>query len=185
MNRPAATKTGMITGLFRDRESSERAWRAAVELGYDPADINLLLSEDTRERLFGGDRSDATGLSDKAAETAEEPKKGAEQVGGPAGGTVGTIAPALAAIGALLLIPGGILAAGPIAIALTAAGAVGVAGGLIGALTDWGIPKGRVELYESGIREGGILIGVKPRSDEDARRVSEQWEASGGELVHS
>jgi hypothetical protein len=42
-------------------------------------------------------------------------------------------------------------AAGPIAVALTAAGAVGLAGALIGALTKWGIPQGRIEEYEKGI----------------------------------
>jgi hypothetical protein len=73
----------------------------------------------------------------------------------------------------------------PIAVALTAAGAVGLAGALMGALTKWGIPQARVEEYEQGIRAGGILMGVKPRSDEDAANLVREWQASGGELVHS
>jgi hypothetical protein len=34
-------------------------------------------------------------------------------------------------------------------------------------------------------RAGGILIGVKPRSEQDASNLVREWQASGGELVHS
>src|SRR5699024_5465601 len=97
-------------------------------------------------------------------------------LGGPTGGTAATIAPALAAAGTAALLPGLILA-GPVAIALTAAAAVGITGGLIGALTNWGIPKGRVEQYEQSVRDGNILIGVKARSAEDARELQREWAA--------
>jgi hypothetical protein len=56
---------------------------------------------------------------------------------------------------------------------------------LIGALTKWGIPQRRIEEYEQGIRAGGILMGVKPRSDKDTSDLVREWQASGGELVHS
>jgi hypothetical protein len=79
----------------------------------------------------------------------------------------------------------GVFATGPIAVALTAAGAVGLAGALIGAFAKWGIPERRIEEYEQGIRAGGILMGVKPRSDEDASNLAREWQRSGGELVHS
>ena len=39
--------------------------------------------------------------------------------------------------------------------------------------------------YESGIRDGSILVGVKARSDEDARHFKQQWEAIGASAVHS
>lgn len=181
--RPDDKPPAMVTGLFKRRESAERAWRAAVDLGYRSDDINLMLSEETRDRLFRGEHR--AGLSAKAAEAAEEPARGAEKMGGPTGGHVGMIAPVLAAVGTLLLVPGGIIAAGPVAIALGAAGAVGVAGGVIGALTNWGVPKSRLELYEQGIRDGGVLIGVNPRTEGDSRKLVDAWKASGGELVHS
>jgi hypothetical protein len=163
-----------VTGLFTDRDGAEAAYAVARRLGYDTSEINLILSEETRKRWFPpGEPQTALGV--KAAESVEEPPKGS-QLGGPVGGTVGTLAPVLAAVGALLLIPG-IVFAGPIAIALTAAGAVGVAGGLVGALADWGIPKDRVESYERDIRAGGMLIGVKTRSAEDARELRASWGA--------
>jgi hypothetical protein len=53
---------------------------------------------------------------------------------------------------------------GPIAAALTG-GAIGAAGGgLLGALIGYGIPEDQVRRYETGIREGNIVMGVTPRS---------------------
>ena len=79
----------------------------------------------------------------------------------------------------------GLVVAGPIAASLVGAGAAGVAVGLIGALSDWGIPEERVKQYQAGINAGGILMGVKPRSDKDAAYIEKQWKASGGQHVHS
>jgi hypothetical protein len=176
---PAAS-TRMVTALFRDMSRAERAYRAATALGYERSDINLVMSDETRERLMSRGPVKAE-MASEEAETADKPLK-AEDVGGPAGGAIGTIAPVIAAVGTVVLIPGLVLA-GPVAAALAAAGAVGVAGGLIGALTDWGIPRDRTRDYETGVRKGGILIGVKARSDEDAQRLEREWQALGGEMV--
>jgi hypothetical protein len=172
-----------VTGLFRNRASAEAAFRSAQSLGYDASDINVIMSDETREREFEGKSS---ALAQKAQESAPESSQAAEELGGPAGGTVGTIAPVIAAIGTVLLIPGlGLAAAGPVAIALTAAGAVGLAGGLIGALTQWGVPKSRVQEYEAAVRKGGILLGVKAKSQEEAEKLSRAWTDAGGEAVKS
>ena len=175
-----------VTGLFTNKESAERGYRSATRLGYENSEIDVLMSQETRNRYFSSGHDTKTDLSSNATKDAAEDGKSADAMGGPVGGTIGTIAPALAGVGTLLLVPVlGILAAGPIAVALTAAGAVGLAGALIGALTKWGIPEQRIEEYEQGIRAGGILMGVKPRSDKDASNLVREWQARGGELVHS
>lgn len=165
-----------VTALFRSPDAAERAYRAAAALGYEDDDINLVISDATRDRLLADARHPK--LSNNAAESKEQPTKGAD-LGGPTGGTLGTIAPVLAAVGTAVLVPG-LVFAGPIAIALTAAGAVGIAGGLIGALKDWGIPQERVNEYEAAVRDGAILIGVKARSAEDAQQLERKWRAEGG-----
>jgi hypothetical protein len=186
MTEPAlsATHPGMVTGLFNSRDGAECAYQSAIELGHEKSDINLVMSDETRQRLFYCERRADTDLSGKATESTTGSTKLADELGGPTGGAMGTIAPALAAVGTLVLIPG-IAFAGPIAVALAAAGAVGLAGGLIGGLTKWGIPADRIHQYEQGIRGGGILLGVKPRSDGDARELERRWKACAGELVHS
>lgn len=175
---PSSGGPRMVTGLFGDSESVERAYQSVVQRGYDIGDVNVVMSDDTRQKYFADDREIKTELGSKAAEGGE--------LGGPTGGRISILIPILAAVVAALAVPGlGLVAAGPIAVALAGAGAAGVAAGLIGALSDWGIPEERVRQYETGINEGGILMGVKARSDEDARYIEEQWKAIGGEHVYS
>jgi hypothetical protein len=169
--------SGLLTGLFRDRESAEMAYRSATERGYDHKDLNLVMSDETRARHFSGANSTETELGTKAAEGAG--------IGGAIGGTLGAIAAAIAAVGTSIVLPGlGLVVAGPIVAALAGAGAGGATGGLLGALIGWGIPEERVKHYEAGIKDGGILMGIKPRSDEDARYLADQWKTSRGEHVY-
>ena len=177
---------GMVTGLFTNRESAERAYQSATRLKYESSEINVLMTEETRNRYFSPGHDTKTDLSSNATKDIADDGKSADDLGGPIGGTIGTVAPALAGVGTLLLVPVlGVVAAGPLAVALTAAGAVALAGALIGVLAKWGIPQTRIKEYEQGIRAGGILMGVKPRSPEDASELVRDWQASGGKLVHS
>ena len=40
----------MVTGLFHDRDSAERAYSAVAERGYSKDDVNLVMSDETRSR---------------------------------------------------------------------------------------------------------------------------------------
>jgi hypothetical protein len=173
----------VVTALFTDASGVERAYRVTLARGYDREDINLVLSEETRRRYFTVDQVE-TELADKAAHSTEKKHPVASKLGGPAGATAATIAPALAAIGSAALLPGLVLA-GPISIALAAGGAVAIAGGLITTLTNWGIPKRRVEEYESQIRQGGVLIGVKARNEADTAYLQQEWRTAGGDLIRA
>ena len=166
----------MVTGLFRDRDSAERAYQSASSHGYDK-NISLLMSDETRQRHFSSDSgADQTELGTKAAEGAG--------IGGAIGGTLGAVAAAIAAVGTSIAIPGlGLVIAGPLAAALAGAGAGAATGGMVGALIGWGIPEERVKHYETSIKEGGILMGVKTRSDDDAKALAEEWKQHRGENV--
>jgi uncharacterized protein YjbJ (UPF0337 family) len=165
----------MVTGLFRDRESAERAYGSLSERGYGKDDVNLMMSDETRNKYFSDDEDSEFGT--KAWEGAG---KGAA-IGGGVGATLG----AIAAIGTTLALPGlGLLIAGPIAAALAGGGAGALTGGLIGALVGHGIPEEQAKQYEQGIREGGILMGVEPRNDEDADYFENNWRQNRGESVY-
>jgi uncharacterized protein YjbJ (UPF0337 family) len=168
----------MVTGLFRDRESAERAYGSLESRGYSKDDVNLMMSDETRQKHFGASAADAdTALGSKALEGAG--------AGSAIGGTVGAVIAAVAAIGTSIALPGlGLIVAGPLAAALAGAGAGGLTGGLIGALVGSGIPEDRAKEYESGIKEGGIVMGVNPRSDEDAEYLENEFRTHRGESVY-
>jgi hypothetical protein len=168
----------MVTGLFRDRQSVELAYQCVIQRGYDASDINVAMSDDTRKQLFSGDDQIDRDFGDKVAEGGE--------LGGPVGGTVGTVIPVFVAVASFMAFPAlGLVAAGPVTAALTGAGAAGLAVALIGALSDWGIPEERIRKYAAGIHDGGVLLGVKPRSEADARYFEQRWTASGGLNLHA
>lgn len=157
----------LMTGLFPDRESAELGYNALSEKGYTKDDVNVVMSEDTKKRHFAPTGTE-TELGNKAAEGAG--------VGGAIGGTLGAIVAAVAAVGTTLVLPGlGLVIAGPLAAAIAGAGAGAATGGIVGALVGWNMPEERVKKYHEGIRRGGILMGVRPRSDEDAAHLENAW----------
>ena len=170
----SADKPSFVTGVFRDRESAERAIAVVTSRGYEPADVSVVVDDDFRKRIFPAPTGDGSAL-DKAAQGVD--------LGGPAGGTLATLFTAAAAVGTFLLVPG-IFIAGPVAAALAGAGAAAVASGLVGALHDWGLPQDRIQGYEAALKAGGILLGVKPRTEEDAQLIERQWQAIGAESRH-
>jgi hypothetical protein len=165
----------MVTGMFRDKESAERAYSSLESRGYSKDDVNLMMSDETRNKYFADDKD--SDLGDKAWEGAG---KGAA-IGGAVGGTLA----AIAAIGTSIALPGiGLLIAGPLAAGIAGAGAGGLTGGLIGALVGKGIPEEHAKQYESGIKEGGIVMGVNARSDEDADYFANDWKSNRGEHIY-
>ncbi len=171
MNNQATSRqeNRMLTGMFRDKDSTEGAYRSLRDRGYSDDEINVMMSNETRDKHFS------------AGDTELEGNKALEGTGAGAaiGGTLGAIIGGIAAIGTNVLLPGlGLVVWGPIAAALAGAGAGGLTGGLVGALIGWGIPEDRAKEYETGIREGGTVLGVSPRSDEDATYFENEWKTN-------
>jgi hypothetical protein len=165
----------IMTGLFRDRDSAERAYGTLTSRGYGSDDVSLLMSDDTRRRLFSADENRRTELGTKAAQGAG--------AGAVAGGGLGALLAGLAASG--IAVPGlPIIAMGTLAAALTGAGTGGAIGAIIGGLIGYGIPEDRARLYDRGVREGGIVMGVTPRSPQDAEYFEREWTSCGAEQIY-
>ena len=150
------------TEIFKDKESAEKAYQEALDAGYTPKDINVLMSDDSRKKYYDSvlvkERSKASqGLS----------------MGGTAGAAIGGIAGAIAAIGTDLIIPGlGLVIAGPIAAGLAGAGAGSIAGGTVGALIGLGFAEDKAKAFERGINSGGIVLGV---NDVSNKNLASAW----------
>jgi hypothetical protein len=154
----------LTTEIFKNQEDAEKAYQDALDAGYTPNDINVMMSEDSRKKYYG-------------SVLVKEGSKASQGlgVGGATGAALGGIVAAIAAIGTSLVIPGlGLIIAGPLAAGLAGAGAGSIAGGLVGALIGWGIPEDKAKTFETGIKSGGIVLGVnetRPNTN-----LSSSWE---------
>ena len=165
-------KPKLVTGLFKNKVAAEAAVDAILKRGYTRDDISVLMSDATRTKEF------AVQARTHAADGAG--------IGGALGGAVGAVLAAVVAVGSTILLPGlNLVIAGPIAAALAGAGAGGVTGGVIGALIGAGIPEYRARVYESGLREGGILLGVEAKANEEADKLEQLLEDIGAQHVRA
>jgi len=170
------TMRNTCLGLFADPGEADKAVDELREAGVRREDISIILREEGR----GAVRVTRKGEVAKDAAT-----------GVTAGGAIGGVAGLIIGI-AVITVPGigGLIAAGPLAIALglvqlggtTLAGAItgAAAGGIIGGLVGLGVPRERAEAYEEAIRKGQILlaIGVTPDNQEKVREVFRNHGAS-------
>ncbi|GAA4465870.1 hypothetical protein GCM10023093_18810 [Nemorincola caseinilytica] len=168
---------GLLTVMFPDKESAEKAFNFLLEKGHAREDITLAMSEETRTRYYPPVKevptTDSTNIVLKDA-----------AIGGAIGaGIVGAIA-AVVAVGTTILIPGmGFIIAGPLAAGLTGAGAGGITGSIVGALVGAGIPESHAVIYKEGIESGRIIMSFHPRPDEDIAMLERHWKEQGGVVV--
>ncbi len=173
--RPESTRRNIVSAIFHDASDAEDAYAEAREMGYGDDEINVLMSEQAREEYFPEERVE----HEKERKTAA-----GAGVGGSIGLAVGAIAGAIAAVGTSVALPGlGLVVVGPLAGALAGAGAGGATGTLIGALAGAGMTEERATLYRTAIEEGGVVLAVHPRSEEDAEEIEERWEDAGGDEI--
>ena len=153
-----------VTGLFTDKESVAKAYRAAIRRGFDRRDINIIMSEETKKEFY----------TNNVKKTLARSLEGLG-IGSLIGCSVAGLVVGLAAMGSPHLIPAlGIVLAGPIAAGLFGAGVGGITGGLLGALVAGGIPEERAKLYECCVKCGGVLLCVNT-SDKDAQDLVSDW----------
>jgi len=164
----------MVTAMFRDRQQSNRAYQWLLTRGYSDNDINVLMSVKTRSEF-----SVEKGTVDAGSRAAE-----GVATGGAIGTTVGAVAAAIAAIGTSIVLPGlGLVVAGPIAAALAGAGAGAVVGGAVGGLIGLGVPESNAKAYETVLADGGVVLGVVARTDDDIEVIKECFKDNGGENI--
>src|SRR5262245_37910116 len=172
----AQQRKKMVTGVFRDRYDAERAFDYRHTAGYLDSEVNVLMSDRTRASYYPGQQHERYEAGTMATE--------GMGVGGAIGTAVGATLAAVAAIGTSIAIPGlGLVVAGPLAAALAGGGAGAVAGGLVGALVGWGIPEQNAEAYSAALREGGVVLGVVPRNNDDASAIKDEFQKLNGDNV--
>jgi uncharacterized membrane protein len=155
-----ANKT--VVGVFENVSDAKTAVNQLENAGYSRDDISIIANKNVAD-TNAGDANVERGTN----------------VAADAG-----VGAALGGVGGLLLsfaslaVPGvgPVLAIGPIVAALSGAGIGAVAGGIIGALTDSGIPEDEAHAYAEGVRRGHVLVTVRADqvSAERARDILDQ-----------
>ena len=141
--------TRTVSRLFDSYSQAKAAVEALEQAGFSSSEVSLV------SRF----RDDDT--------LADDARGSGTAAGAATGAVVGGGTGLLAALG-IIAIPGigPLVAAGVLATTLVGAGAGGVVGGLIGALTDYGVSEEDAQVYAEGVRRGSSLVTVKT---DDAR----------------
>jgi len=153
-----ANKTNTVVGVFNSVTDAQRAVSALESEGISRDQISVIANKNAAGYETG------EGV-DKASDVVAD-----AGIGAAIGGVGGLL---LSVAGAITLpVIGPILAAGPIAAALTGAGIGAAAGGLVGALTESGVPEEDAKYYAEGVRRGDVLVTVNTDSS-NVDRVSD------------
>ncbi|WP_083485078.1 general stress protein [Paenibacillus ihumii] len=144
-----------IVGVFASEQDATKAIEDLKRHGYPVDDISVV----------GRNRDHSDSVRENTGTKAPEGAASGAATGGILGGLTGL----LAGLGALA-IPGigPIIAAGPIAAALTGAAVGAGAGGLVGGLIGLGIPEDEAKEYGSYVEHGRILVLVDAEEEQSS-----------------
>ncbi len=152
----------IFTGILPTSLAAKQTLNQLELQGIAAEQINVIGSDDAFGHSFGIEKDS------KAAEGGT--------IGAATGGIIGAVAAGLAAAGTIV-IPGiNLLIFGPLIAAAAGAGVGAAVGGLTGALIGLGIPEYEVKHFENQIKEGGVLLAVEARDDDQADRVKDIFE---------
>lgn len=160
-----------VIGVFEDADSATQALNALRDAGFTPEQVSVI-ARDTRTTRDMAENTDMV---------AEDAGKGAvvgTVLGGLAGWLVGVSALAIPGIGP-------IVGAGIIGSTLAGAGIGAAAGGLIGALSSYGVPEEDARQYEESVRQGSVLLTVHANDDTQAQWANTIFGDQGGRGVRS
>jgi hypothetical protein len=155
-----ANQTATVVGVFNSVQDAHDAIRHLEQQGFSRDDVSLVANRNARgfEHMSDEDKS---AMKDKTSDVIADAGIGAA-IGGVGGLLLSIAGIAIPGIGP-------ILAAGPIAAALTGAGIGAAGGGIIGALTESGIPEEHAHYYSESVRRGDILVMVRATGERAER----------------
>lgn len=160
-----------VAGIYGPDQARTAYDGMAERYGYGADDVNIAMSDETRQRHFSDDSS-----ASKAAESAGK--------GGGIGMGVGAALGAIVATATAVTLPGvGLVIAGPLAGAIAGAGGGAAAGTIIGALVGSAIPKERAAEYEQAVRDGDVVLAARARDEQHAEELEREMTSYGGRQI--
>ncbi|HYI95041.1 MAG TPA: hypothetical protein VEX68_15965 [Bryobacteraceae bacterium] len=159
--------THTIVGFFPTRERAESAVSELIREGFSREDISVVASNKNDVAVTSSPETPNLGPIKETGSTNDTGEKAV--IGGMAGFIAGIVALAIPGIGP-------VIAAGPLAMALTGAAAGAATGGLIGVMTNDGIPEDAAQRYSHAIGAGHVMVTVRASSGraDDAAGILDQ-----------
>lgn len=154
--------TSYITATFKTRPAAEQTLMELEKIGITDEQIGLIISDETRGSTFNMEESNKTEEGFTAGATT--------------GGVVGTIIGALSTATAMAIPGVNIVVSGVVVSMLAGLGAGATTGGLVGALAGAGITEHEAKVLEDEVKNGSILIAVKPENDDQKEKIKETLE---------
>jgi hypothetical protein len=154
-----------VFGLFRDDSEVTRAVDGLERAGFPKDDISALVPDLASTRTFAHEKHT------KAPEGA--------MLGAIIGVVVGGVLGILFNQGAIPDFTA-LIATDPVVAALAGAGAVGIAGAIIGGLIGMGMPEYEAKRYDAYAKKGGALVSVHVKDRDQARRAKSLLDGYGG-----
>jgi len=157
-----------LSRLYDDYAAATKVLQELESVGIPASEISIVASNADNWYSGKGATSSAS-RHDRDRDGADNGAEGAA-TGAGIGATVGGIAGLLAGLG-IIAIPGigPVVAAGWLASTAVIAAAGGVAGGILGALTEAGVSEEDAQVYAEGVRRGGTLLTVRVPDADRAR----------------
>ena len=156
VNQNTKRDTCTITGVFATREDAENAFHSLMELGYSPDEITLIMSDETKDKLY----NQQIGLM---LDTVPDSSRGNACI---------TILDALDSLGKFVAIPG---------VSLMVAGDFNDGG--VRALTSSVMSDRYAQFYQNRIKDGEIVIDFQPHTIKERNMITSLWENYGGDSV--
>lgn len=143
-------------GVFATVDDAEAAVQSLLEAGFDQEQITVICSDENKDRYFRKFEH-------------QEPAGAFTPQAVLAGGALGALLGGVPVIGAAVATGSLVLwVAGP-----AMAGALGIAGGLVGAMTTRGIEKEVANFYQQSVVDGLILVAVEEKGPHRVARLDD------------
>ena len=151
-----------VTATFKTRPAAEEALRALEKMGITEEQLGLVVTDKTRGSTFN-------------IETETQAEEGVA-IGAMTGGVIGAVIGGLGTATAMVIPGVNILFSGVLVSAFAGLGAGATAGGLFGALAGLGMKEHEARIVEGEVKNGAVLLAVKPKDDEQKKKIKEVLE---------
>jgi len=164
------SKNLAVFGIYRDRASVDEAMTNLGVAGFRDPDMSVLLQENR-------------GTKDLGLEKHTKAPEGTV-IGGIIGVIIGGVLGWLVGIGTIV-VPDlqALVAAGPVVAALAGACALGILGGIIGAIAGSSSPEYEAKRYNGRVKQGGLLLSLHCDDHAWAKRAKEMLRQTGAEGI--